>query len=380
MFDLTKALTTKAKPAQSSTTGVAGCTLFYQSQECLNLIQEVFRFEGWNEPECVRSNVGLTKLTQQNNSHIVILELSESDNIVEDAKSFAGKLPTHKGVVVIGKEDAISTLRSLKDMGFYYVFWPVNKQEIADFLIHVNKNLKTFSGVSQKRKAKRVAVVGSKGGVGTSLITTELSSLLSTQGSDTILVDHQYADTNIDVLLGLKDFKPRGIDEFTAPLHEMDAEGALSYLFNARKNLRLLTINGDMSQTDILNYSQTLCDLLARNTNLIIEDFSGGVDFKVEPQLLVENFDVVVLVLDASVSSVRSAKRLFEKISNLQLTLSSRTRVITLVNYHRPENAYVLQRPDLIKYLGADVDLEVGYCKSLSHIIIDGKRGHKHDR
>ncbi len=256
----------------------------------------------------------------------------------------------------------------------------MNKQEFADFLNHVSKNLKTFSGVSQKRKAKRVAVVGSKGGVGASFITTELSSLLSTQGSDTILVDHQYADTNIDVLLGLKDFKPRGIDEFTAPLHEMDEEGALSYLFNARKNLRLLAIDGDMSQSDILNYNQTLCDLLARNTNFIIEDFSGGVDFKVEPQLLVENFDVVVLVLDASVSSVRSAKRLFEKISNLQLTLSSRTRVITLVNYHRPENAYVLQRPDLTKYLGADVDLEVGYCKSLSHIIIDGKRVPKHDR
>ncbi len=193
----------------------------------------------------------------------------------------------------------------------------MNKQEFADFLNHVSKNLKTFSGVSQKRKAKRVAVVGSKGGVGASFITTELSSLLSTQGSDTILVDHQYADTNIDVLLGLKDFKPRGIDEFTAPLHEMDEEGALSYLFNARKNLRLLAIDGDMSQSDILNYNQTLCDLLARNTNFIIEDFSGGVDFKVEPQLLVENFDVVVLVLDASVSSVRSAKRLFEKISNL---------------------------------------------------------------
>ncbi|MCW1890317.1 hypothetical protein OK016_17870 [Vibrio chagasii] len=36
-------------------------------------------------------------------------------------------------------------------------------------------------------------------------------------------------DTNIDVLLGLKDFKPRTIDEFTAPLHEMDEEGVLSY-------------------------------------------------------------------------------------------------------------------------------------------------------
>ncbi|NUW72648.1 P-loop NTPase [Vibrio mediterranei] len=380
MFDLTKALTTKAKPVPKTPTGVAGCTLFYQSQECLNLVQEVFRFEGWNDPACVKTTAGLTKLTEQQSSHIVILELNESNNVVEDARAFASKLPTHKGVIVIGKEDAISTLRSLKDMGFYYVFWPVNKQEFADFLTHVSKNLKTFSGVSQKRKAKRVAVVGSKGGVGASFLATELSSLLSTHGTDTILVDHQYSGTNIDVLLALKDFKPRAIDEFTAPLHEMDEEGALSYLFSARKNLRLLAIDGDMNQNDILTYNQTLCELLARNTNFIIEDFSGSVDFKVEPQLLVENFDVVVLVLDASVSSVRSAKRLFEKVANLQLTLSSRTRVITVVNYHRPENAYVLQRLDLKKYLGADIDLEVAYCKSLSHIIIDGKRGHKHDR
>ena len=54
MFDLTKALTTKAKPVQTGATGVAGCTLFYQSQECLDLVQEVFRFEGWNDPACVK--------------------------------------------------------------------------------------------------------------------------------------------------------------------------------------------------------------------------------------------------------------------------------------------------------------------------------------
>ncbi len=376
MFDLTKALSTKSESVQIETTGDAGCTLIYQSQECLDFIQEVCRFEGWNSPTCITAKVGLTKLVEQQSSHIIILELNESNNVVEDAKSFVSILPTHKGVVVIGKEDAISTLRSLKEMGFYYIFWPANTQEFADFLTHVRKNLKTFSGVSQKRKAKRIAIVGSKGGVGASFIATELSSLLSSQGSDTIIVDHQYADTNIDVLLGLKDFKQRTIDEFTAPLDEMDEEGALSYLIHARKKLRLLAIDGDMSQSDVLNYNQTLCELLARNTNFIIEDFSGGVDFEVEPQLLVENFDVVVLVLDASVSSVRSAKRLYEKIANLQLTLSSRTRVFTVVNFHRPENSYVLGGTDLTNCLGADVDLEIGYCKSLAHIIIDGK----HDR
>lgn len=380
MFDLTKALTKKTKPDQTGSTGIAECTLFYQSQECLELVQEVFRFEGWNESACVKVKAGSVELTEKQNGHIVILELIESTNVVEEAKSFASKLPTQKAVVVIGREDAISTLRSLNDMGFYYVFWPVNKQELSNVLNLVNENLKTFSGVIQKRRAKRVAVVGAKGGVGASFIASELSSLLSTKGSDTILVNHQYTDTNIDVLLGLKDFKPRSIDEFTAPLHEMDEEGALSYLIDARKNLRLLAIEGNMSQSDILNYNQTLCELLAHNTNFIIDDFSGGVDFKIEPQLLVEHFDVVVLVLDASVSSVRRAKRLLERVSNLQLSLASRTRVITVVNYHRPENAYVLQKSDLTKYLGANVDLEVFYCKALAHIIIDGKRDHNHDR
>ena len=51
-----------------------------------------------------------------------------------------------------------------------------------------------------------------------------------------------------------------------------------------------------------------------------------------------------------------------------------------VANYHRPQNAYVLHKTDLAKYLGANVDLEIDYCKSLAHIIIDGKRGHKHDR
>ncbi len=317
----------------------------------LDLVREIFRFEGWNDPDCIRFNQRVTKLTTEQSSHIVVLELNESDNVVRDATEFARRLPTHKGVVVIGKEDAISTLRALKELGFYYVFWPVNKTEFADFLTHVNKNLQNFSGVSQKRKAKRVAVVGAKGGVGTSFIAGELTSMLASQGTDSLLVDHQYSNSNVDVLLALKDFKPRAIDEFVAPLHEMDEEGALSYLHPVRKNLRLLALDSDMSQENILTYSQTLCDLLSRNTNFIIEDFSGSVNFKLEPQMLVDNFDVVVVVVDPSVAAMRSAKRLHERIRNIQLTLSKKTRVITLVNYHRPTTSFVIEKGEINRYL-----------------------------
>ena len=97
MFDLTKALTTKAKPVQTGTTGVAGCTLFYQSQECLDLVQEVFRFEGWNDPACVKAKAGLTKLTEQQSSHIVILELNESLMWLKTLNPLPASYPRIKG-------------------------------------------------------------------------------------------------------------------------------------------------------------------------------------------------------------------------------------------------------------------------------------------
>ncbi|MCZ8498984.1 hypothetical protein O9929_17005 [Vibrio lentus] len=59
-----------------------------------------------------------------------------------------------------------------------------------------------------------------------------------------------------------------------------------------------------------------------------------------------ENFDVVVLVLDASVSSVEVQNDCLEKVSNLQLfAIVSRTRVITVVNYHRPESSTSYKSP-----------------------------------
>ncbi|MDP5253174.1 MULTISPECIES: chromosome partitioning protein ParA [unclassified Vibrio] len=384
MFDLSKALSSKSPSTTVTKTGnsngIASAALYYQSQECFDLVTEVFRFEGWDEPDALRRSVKDSKINPKQVQQIVILELTESHNVVEEAREFASKVPTHKGVVVIGKEDAISTLRALKDMGFYYVFWPVNKQEFADFLMHVNRNLQTFSGVSEKRKAKRVGMVGVKGGVGTSFISAELCSYLAGQQTDTILVDHQYNNTNLDILFAIREFQPRSVDEFTAPLHEMDESGALSYIYEVRKNLRLLAISGDMPAENIFNYNQTLCELLSRNTNFIVEDFSGSVDFKVEAQMLVDTFDVLVVVFEPSVSSIRSARKLRERIESIQLTLSKKTRLLLVANYHRPPTSFVIKSDEMKKYLGAEVDLEFAYSKNLAHIVIDGKQAHKHDR
>ncbi|WP_419239198.1 hypothetical protein [Photobacterium leiognathi] len=153
MFNLSKSLVNKvASPAENNTP--AGCSVFFQTEACVELINEVFSFEGWNTPTCIKLSATDEPIDANDLQSIVIVELNQSSNVVEDAKNFANRIPNHKGVVVIGKEDAITTLRSLKEMGFYYLFWPVTKQEFIDFLRHVHTNQQQFAGVSQNRKAK----------------------------------------------------------------------------------------------------------------------------------------------------------------------------------------------------------------------------------
>ncbi|MGF1686537.1 chromosome partitioning protein ParA [Photobacterium japonica] len=380
MFDLAKAISKNVAPAIPVVNGPKSCTLIYQSFECLSLVEEIFLFEGWNEPTIQKEALKSTKLDREDLHDIILLELNQSSNVVEDARRFASQIPPHKGVIVIGKEDAISTLRALKDMGFYYVFWPVNKQELADFITHVNNNLQTFSGVSKQRKAKRVAIVGTKGGIGNTLITAELASVFSSQGTDTILVDHQNTDSNIDVLLSLKNLQRHNLTEMTMPLHELDDESAVGFLTNVRSNLRLLALEGGESDAQVLSFSQTLCQLLSRNANFILEDYSASVAFRPDPLMLVERSDVVIVVLEPSVASVRNARKLIEKLNNLQISDRSKVRVIPLLNIHRPLNSFALNKQEVEQYLQTPVAIELEYNRHIARLIIEGKRAHKHDK
>jgi pilus assembly protein CpaE len=382
MFDITKKLPESKKSASKATvaSGPTGCALVYQTEECKSLVEELFEFEGWDAPNGVRQEKADSDFFAKQESNLILLELNESESVVKDAQEFAAKLPTHKGVIIIGKEDAISTLRTLKEMGFYYIFWPINKYEFAEFVMHVHRDLKAQTGVSKERRAKRVAVVGTKGGIGTSFIAAELSSKMSGQGVDTILVDHQYHDSNIDVMLGLTDHTARRLDELSVPAHELDFEGAQNYLTPINKDLRLLSINGDTDQEDILNYNQALCHLLSRNTNFIVEDFSGSVDFHVDGEMLIRHYDVVAIVVEPSIAAVRNAKAMISSLDTIREAQRKRTRIITVVNHHRPENSFVVKRDELSKFLGSSVDLDIEYCKNLSHFHVDGKRAYKHDR
>ncbi len=378
MFDLAKAVS-KSTEKEKAQRGPSGCSLFYQTNECKDLLQEVFRFEGWSDPDCLRSNLSAEDINIDNLQEIIILELNQSKNVVEDAKAFASRLPNHKGIVVIGKEDAITTLRGLKEMGLYYLFWPINKQDTSDFLRHMHNNIARFAGVSQNRKAKKVAVVGSKGGVGTTLISVEIASKLSSLGTDTILVDHQYHNSNIDIILGLKNFDKQNVENLGLQFHDADEDSAADYLLPVNQNLRILALQGESSVTDLLGYSHNIIDVLNREANFIIEDYSASVDFTLDIPLLVKRVDMVVLVVEPTVSSVRNAKKMIDSITIQQQLGMKELRLFIMINTHRSEHYFPLTPKEISDHLEYPIDVVLPYSRHAAAMLLQGKRLYKHN-
>lgn len=122
MFDLVDLLKTDKAPVEQEEKITS--VLFHQTQECKNLVEEAYRFEGISAPAVLENtDAEIRKHIRESTIEIVIVELNISDNVTEDMRQISHLLPNHASVIVIGSEDAISTIRHLKDMGFYYLFY-----------------------------------------------------------------------------------------------------------------------------------------------------------------------------------------------------------------------------------------------------------------
>lgn len=371
MFDLAKAVT-KTAEQQIQKNGPRSSHLFYQDEECRHIIESCFEFEGWAEPSCIRLSTA-KDIDAKALSDIVMLELSQSNDVIEDARRFAAKVPNQKGVIVIGKENSITTLRSLKDMGFYYVFWPINRGEFTQFVRHVSVSQEKFHGVSENRRAKRIAVVGTKGGNGTSYIATMISKILAEKGSETILVDHHYRYSNIDIFLGLKDYQRRDNQELSGHMLDIDEDSAENYLVKAEPHLQVLALTGQKTVQANYDITMSVCDLLFRKANFIIEDYSFGTGVDYQLNDLFRIHDVFVVVVDPSIASVRNAKKIIDTISTQNEQYLSEKRILIVANCHKPKGALALNRQEVEEYLKRKVNVYKPFEKRQVQSILSGQ-------
>ncbi|RUM49118.1 MAG: chromosome partitioning protein ParA, partial [Marinomonas sp.] len=173
MFDLVDSLRKSRNTESIVEQEKIRSVLFSQTAECEELVLEAYRFEGIAPPVVIKNDdAEISEHVRHSEIEIVIVELNNSKDVSADAERISHLLPNHASVIVIGSEDAISTIRNLKEIGFYYLFWPITKQELIDFVRSVSENRKRHSnrGPGQNRRAKYISIVGAKGGVGATFV------------------------------------------------------------------------------------------------------------------------------------------------------------------------------------------------------------------
>ena len=342
--------------------------LFYETSQCRELVEEAFRFESLEIPALIENKDELIQQhVRESSIEVVVVELNKSQNVTKDMERISHLLPNHASVIVIGSEDAISTIRGLKAMGFYYLFWPITKQELTDFIKNVYENRSRNYGLGQNRKAKRVSVWGSKGGVGTSLFTSEIAKELSESRNATgVVVDHNFGGGNLDIMLGLKQFKKRELIEASV-LNGVDEQSALGMTQKVNPLLSMLATESDVLSNDLLEtYTRQLSDALASNANFLIHDLSGKGYSKECAEWVANNSEVVVVVLDPTIGSIRDAAKLINQLKNS----ASKARVVVVLNHTKPEKNAPLSKSEIEDFIKVSVDTVCPFdAKVVQHIL-----------
>ncbi|WP_087023859.1 AAA family ATPase [Thaumasiovibrio subtropicus] len=374
MFDLVDILNKHTVDEQQE--NAIKAVLFFKTEVCRSLVMEAFAFEGLGKPVILENkDIHIVEHVETQEIELVLLELNNSDSVVADAERISHIIPNHASVVVIGDEDAISTIRQLKGMGFYYLFWPISKQELIDFVKSVNENRQRQKGLGQNRKGKRVSVVGSKGGVGCSLICAEIAyGLADDKHASALLVDHHYSGGNLDIMLGKKDLAKRQLQPGTLT-SKLDHNSALTLLDKVSEKIKVLSIGSkEGGHQEVRDFTDSVVELVSHDVNFIVEDVSASINFEASAAWLCERSDIIVIVMEPTVSSLRETERLLEKVNPLRHEAGHPIRLLLVVNHHRASKFETVSDKDIETYLDKKIDVTLPYEPHAGDLVLQGKR------
>ncbi|HAT8492644.1 TPA: hypothetical protein RQK84_000883 [Vibrio vulnificus] len=370
MFNLVEKL--KNKPVDNSIKqDESSVVCFYKTDSCKSLIEEVCVFENLGTPITLNnSQLEIESFCAKDNYDVkaIVLEYELGTDIIREVENVISLFPNKVPVIVIGSEDSISTLRRLKEMVVYYVFWPITKLELAEFLGHVIKNNQQGKGLGKARSAKKIAVVGSKGGVGTTLITSSLACILvKAHHVSTLVVDHDFYHTAFDLNFGLENFEKKSLLKSDIAKFE-DNLSITNLQTKVSSKLSLLSVkSNELKESDILEHLRMSIDSIGDSLNFVLEDISYASQ---QRKIVFDDpayFDAFVLVAEPSVISIRETLRAIDHLNDKGFT----GKVFVIVCYRCQEKFASLNQREIENALQSNQYVTLDFIPKIEQIIIN---------
>ncbi len=280
----------------------------------LDVVRQVAVEMGWQPEKCQKSDMrsAIQSLSVAASPNILLIDLSGSDEPMDDVNALAEVCEPGTMVIAMGKLNDVHLYRDLIASGVQdYLVKPISAEHLRGAIAHAQAVLHApiLPQNENEQQHSSAAVIGTRGGVGASLIATSLAWYFSAEsGRNTALLD-------LDVHFGTgaltMDLEPgRGLTD------AIDNPGRIDGLFIERAMIKA------NEQLSILSAEAALNAPLANDGAAFFqlqEEFQQVFEMTVTdvprammidyPQLM-RDIDVAVLVVELTLASARDTIRI----------------------------------------------------------------------
>ncbi|OLQ81639.1 hypothetical protein BIT28_04460 [Photobacterium proteolyticum] len=331
--------------------------------EFIENIADMYAIEGYSQPLSATSlEVALDMVRAGKKIRHFLLDNRQPMELKARVTEATTSLDVGVNVIVISSLDSIKMQNWVEAQGASYMLWD---GKVDDLLWFVSSNPEQACVTTQtkSRVAKRVLVLGTRGGIGVSTISCALSYLLATQANlKTLLIDHDTCAVVGDMLLGLKGLKLR-MNSHDLSVREMDAGIARTYLHNVSEKIDYLVM--ESSYSCIGKHSETLTVLsqqLVSEYNFMIDSVSSGQFDEIHDGDLRKKYHKIIVVCDPSIVSLRAYKLLKRKLGDAEHQV--------IFNHSRPLSDYPMSISSAEKRMKMENTVSIGFEPGLEKGVI----------
>lgn len=286
---------------------------------------------------------------------VLIVDTGSTQSPLADMLSIRSALPDGHSLIGIGEMNDIGLYRDMMDGGIAdYLTKPLTEKALSSAILRTEKPAQPAEGERPpKAQQLRIAVIGSRGGVGSSTLAVNLAWLLAEQRRrKTALID---LDLEFGTIALSLDIEPtRGLREALENPARIDSLFVSSA--TAKVSERLSVMATEEMLTGEIEFNPAAVDVLlealGRNHEIMLIDVPRPT-YGVRRKLL-ELASHIVLVTELTLPGLRDAIRLLNSVKEL----GRDTRVVVVAN-RTGGKAPAMQVGDFQKALGHKVDVQV---------------------
>ena len=310
--------------------GMVECIAFVGDNQTHGVVASVLG-EHFKEPQVRDGSTAqvIEYLSEATPPAVLIVDLSDAGSPLTAIMSLTAALTEETRIIGIGEVNDISLYREIIDAGATdYIVKPVTEKALTLALQRVNEPAPTEAGPeTAERKQQRIAVIGSRGGVGVSTVATNLAWYCGeTNKSKTVLVDLDLEFGTIALSLDLE--PTRGLREALENPSRIDSLFISSATAKLSDNLSVMATEETLA--DDLNFNPNAVDVLfetiGRSVDTIVIDVPRTA-FSVR-QKVIEAATKVVIVTELTLPGLRDTIRILANVEDV----APKTPVLVVAN------------------------------------------------